>query len=293
VAQKTIAIVGFGDLGERLAGRLSPDQWQLFGLRRTAHAVPDGVKSVAVDFRDPRSLKVLEQIAPDALVIALTPAERSVDGYRAGFVDAMDAILAGLGVCRPGRAFFISSTRVYRERDGGRVDEDGPLNLEDPFARAIIDAERRFLDTLPGSVVLRAAGLYGQGPGPLLKRIAAGRLTPAEPLSFANRIHRDDVAGFITYGLRGTLARRLYNLVDDAPVPLQEVEAWLCEQIRRPYCPPVADPESAAPVHKRIANTRLHDSGYALEYPDYRAGYAAVVHRWMAHSEREDGLDLH
>jgi nucleoside-diphosphate-sugar epimerase len=290
--QKKIAIVGFGDLGERLSAALAPQRWRVLGLRRRAHAVPAGVESHAIDLRDPQSLGVLQALAPDALMIALTPAQRSADGYREGFADAMTTIVKGLGGCRPERAFFISSTRVYREDAGGWVDEDSPLDLEDPYARAIIDAEQRLLDALPGAVVLRAGGLYGHGPGPLLKRVAAGKHTPVQPERFSNRIHRDDVAGFICYALETPLTERVYNLVDDDPAPIQEVEAWLCGQLGQPYEPPPGTgPDDAG--HKRIANARLRNSGYRLAYPDYRAGYAAVLHRWMAHSEREDSLDLH
>jgi nucleoside-diphosphate-sugar epimerase len=106
-------------------------------------------------------------------------------------------------------------------------------------------------------------------------------------------VHRDDVAGFLAHCLTNPPPQRIINLVDDAPVALQEVEAWLCGQLRQPYEPPAADPAQAPPAHKRIRNDRLHDCGFGLEYPDYRAGYAAVLHRWMVHSEREDGLDLH
>lgn len=289
--RETMAIVGFGDLGERLVARLVPARWRCVGLRRNIAALPAAVKGVAADFGKPASLEVLSTLRPEVLVVALTPAERSEAGYRAGFADAMAAIIGGLGTHRPRQAFFVSSTRVYSETAGAWVDEDSPLASADPFAGAILAAESRLLDALPGAVVLRAAGLYGHGPGPLLKRVAAGRLTPREPQKYSNRIHREDVAGFIAHCLAEPPAARIINLVDDAVVPQQEVEAWLCARLKRAYTPPDADP--APPAHKRIRNTRLHDSGFVLEYPDYRAGYTAVLNRWMVHSEREDGLDLH
>ena len=42
----------------------------------------------------------------------------------------------------------------------------------------------------------------------------------------------------------------------------------------------VTDPrESVAPpsASRRCSNRRLKDSGYALRYPDYRAGYSAMI----------------
>lgn len=293
--RKTIAIVGFGDLGARLCGLLPPASWRCIGLRRSANAVPAGVESVAVDLRDAHSLRVLERLQPDALVIALSPADRSATGYQQGFAEAMAGIIAGLGEHRPGRAFFVSSTRVYSEAEGAWVDEGGSTADEDPHAKAILLAEQRFLEGIGTGIVLRAAGLYGNGPGPLLKRVAAGILSPSEPLRYGNRIHRDDVAGFMATALAGklTLDERIINLVDDAPVALQELEAWFCTQLKMPYQPPSPAMPAETAAHKRIGNARLHASGYTLQYPDYRTGYGAVLHRWMAHSEREDGLDLH
>lgn len=294
---QSIAIVGFGDIGQRLCACLPP-RWRAVALRRRFREVPAGVRGVAVDLRDPPSLACLERLAPDALLVTLSPAERSAEGYRAGFAAAMEHILAGLGGHRPRRAFFLSSTRVYAETDGGWVDEDSPLAADDPHAAAIIEAERRLLDALPGAVVLRAGGLYGNGPGPLLRAVAAGRLRPREPVLYGNRLHRDDVAGFLAYCLAtasepaGDLAS-VINLVDDGCVPQQEVEAWLCEQLRRPYEPPAAIAGQPAPRHKRVANARLHATGYGLRFPDYRSGYGDVLRQWVRHSEREDGLDLH
>lgn len=299
--QKTIAMVGFGDLGERLSARLLAHKWRCFGLRRRADAVTAGVEGVAIDLQDARSLQVLEQLQPDALVVTLSPEDRSAAGYEAGFAAAMAGIVAGLGGHQPQRAFFVSSTRVYSEARGAWIDEMSATADGDAHVRAILSAERSFLEAIDKGIVLRAAGLYGNGPGPLLKRIAAGKLSPATPLRYGNRIHRDDVAGFMASALEGAItldgqasgAHRIINLVDDAPVALQEIEAWLCSQLPRPYEPLDAGFAAAPQAHKRIANRSLHASGYALEHPDYRSGYAAVLHRWRSDSEREDSLDFH
>ena len=289
---RQLAIAGFGDIGTRVCEGLSPP-WRVLALRRRAREVPPGVRGIAVDLRRADSLRCLERLAPDALLITLSPGGRDIETYREGFSGAMANVIAGLGAHRPARAFFLSSTRVYAEHEGGWVDEDSPLDRDDPHAAAIIEAEERFREAFDAAVVLRAGGLYGQGPGPLLRAVAAGRLRPAHPPVYGNRIHRDDAAGFVLHALEAEPARATINLVDDACVPLQEIERWLCEHLRRPYTPPEPLAAGPAPRHKRIRNDRLHDSGYALRHPDYRSGYGEVLRQWTAHSEREDGLDLH
>lgn len=291
VKTRSLAIVGFGDIGERVARRLPP-AWQAIALRRRADAVPVGVRGVAADLTRSETLECLGNIRPDALLVTLSPSERSAEGYRRGFTQAMANIVAGLGAHRPERAFFVSSTRVYAETGGAWIDEDSPLAGEKDHARAIIDTEEIFLNGIPGGVVLRAAGLYGAGPGPLLRAVAAGRLRPRSPELFGNRIHRDDAAGFIVHGLENPLRDRVINLCDDAVVPLQEVEEWLCEALHRPYEPVDTDALATSVSHKRIANKRLHETGYSLQYPDFRGGYVPILRQWAEHSDREDGLDL-
>ncbi|MEM9314287.1 MAG: epimerase [Pseudomonadota bacterium] len=290
---RSIAIIGFGDIGARVSARLPP-RWRAIALRRRVSEVPRGVRAVAADLSDAESLRVLESLAPDALLVTLSPGARDIDAYREGFAGAMRRIVSGFGAHRPDRAFFLSSTRVYAEKDGGWVDESAPLALEDPHVAAIVDAEESFRDAFPDAVVLRAGGLYGHAPGPLLRAVTAQRLRPSEPAVFGNRIHRDDAAGYIVHALEGERVHPTVNLVDDGCVTLQEVERWLCEQLRLPYAPiSTADDDAPAPRHKRIRNERLHDSGFSLRHPDFRSGYADVLREWTQFSEREDGLDLH
>ena len=296
--RNTIAVVGFGDLGERVFERLPKDQWRCCALRRRASEVPAGVEGVAVDLRRPETLGILEELKPAFLMLTLSPAGRDAAAYRDGFAHAMAAIVAGLGAHRPLGAFFVSSTRVYSEADGGWVDEDSPVAASDPHVASILEAEQRLHNAIPASCVLRAAGLYGgSGPGPLLERVAAGRLSQREPLRYSNRVHRDDVAGFIAQAINSKTIPEpgIINLVDNEPAAIQAVEAWFCEQLGRPYEPPAlpsGETKNAPAAHKRIANGRLRASGYTLRYPDFRAGYAGVLHNWTVHSEGEDGLDL-
>ena len=277
MAPKNITIVGFGDLGERVCRHL-PSPWQATGLRRNASAVPAGVRGIAVDFARGQTLNVLEALAPQALLVTLSPSQRTAAGYRAGFTRAIETIVKGLGRHRPEHAYFVSSTRVYAETNGGWVDEDSPLAESEPLARAIIDAERCFLDGLAGSCVLRAGGLYGHGRGPLLSAVAAGRLSPREPLRYGNRIHREDVAAFIAHALAQPPSRRVINLVDGNGVSIQEVEAWLCAQLRRAYDPPEPG-EGPVRGHKRVRNTRLRETGFSFTYPDFRSGYGELLRR--------------
>lgn len=283
--RKSVLIVGCGDLGARAGAILQQAGWSITGLRRNTDALPEGFAGVAADYAAPDApLTMLEELAPDYIILTLKPAGSGEAGYRAGFSQAMHNVLAGLGRHRPAGMIMVSSTRVYAESEGGWVEDDSPLATVDPAALAIIDAERQLLASKHPACVLRCAGIYGEPNGFLLRRIANGELSPQAPLRYGNRIHRDDVGGLLAWLLqqweRGVAPARTMIAVDNEPAPQFEVELWLARELGiREWKTRAGGMRagSRAGGHKRCRNRALRASGYSLRYPDYRAGYAAVL----------------
>ncbi len=132
------------------------------------------------------------------------------------------------------------------------------------------------------ATVVRFGGIYGIPGGRLLARVSRGELCPAEPVSYTNRIHREDCSGFIGHLLRMSAAGRkpapVYVGVDDAPAPRYEVESWLAQQLGVQATGERHEPTRHNRAgHRRCRNTALRASGYQLLYPDYRAGYGALI----------------
>ncbi len=278
---KSVLIVGCGDLGARAGGILLRDGWSVTGLRRHPRSLPRGFAGIAADYAAENTpLSMLEALAPDFVILTLKPTGGGEAGYHEGFSQAMHNVLLGLGRHRPGGVVMVSSTRVYAEAEGGWVEDDSPLASADPAALAIIDAERQLLDSEHPACVLRCAGIYGQPEGYLLRRIAGGELCPQTPLRYSNRIHRDDVGGLLAWLLqeweRGIAPARTMIAVDNAPAPQFEVELWLAQALGIAQWRNRADGTRAG-GHKRCRNLALRASGYRLRYPDYRAGYSAVL----------------
>jgi len=128
---------------------------------------------------------------------------------------------------------------------------------------------------LPG-LVLRPAGLYGAGEGPLLRSLREGRARCASgPPRWSNRMHRDDAARAIVHLLGLADPAPLYLGVDCEPTDhaelLRELAAWIG----------VPAPESAQlpppAANRRCRNARLLASGFRFEYPSWREGYRAVL----------------
>ncbi len=279
MSRPSLLIVGCGDLGQRV-GRLLR-QWHVIAVRRHPPGAGGEFDWRAADYSVPGSLSFAEALRPDFVLATFTPTSFDVDGYRRGFADAATNLLEGLGSHRVRHLVMVSSTRVYAEAAGGWVEESSPLSSTDPRARAIIDAERRFLASEHPASVVRFGGIYGAPDGRLLARIARGEVSPAQPVRYTNRIHRDDCAGFLAHLLQLARENRsladVYNGVDDDPAPAHEVESWLAAAMG------VAPGEGGSTAqrlpagHKRCLNRRLRDSGYRLRYPDYRAGYRNVL----------------
>jgi nucleoside-diphosphate-sugar epimerase len=283
----SVLIIGCGDVGIRTGLLLLEQGWSATGVRRNTAKLPAAFAGRAANYTQPGSLDFMAQLRPDFVLATFNPADRSIAGYKAGFQIAMGNLLAGLGQHRPRQLLMASSTRVFAESNGGWVDEDSARSADDPWALEIIAAEQQLLDSgLPASVV-RFAGIYGIPGGRLLSRIRRGELCPPTPVSYTNRIHREDCAGFLAHLLRSAEAGKtllpIYIGVDDQPAPRYDVESWLAGQLGLEEL--VADQPAAGEEptrhntagHKRCRNKALHDSGYRLIYPDYKSGYRALL----------------
>ena len=288
MAGPSLALIGCGDLGVRCGLRLAELGWGVHAAKRSPSTLPGSLTGHAADYTQPGSLDFLAALRPDFVVATFNPSSRDLAGYRAGFCDGAQHLVSGLGKHRPRGLLMVSSTRVYAEQEGGWVEEGSELSNSDSRAVAIIEAERILQARIPGSSSVRFAGIYGNPRSRLLARIAEGKLSPREPVRYSNRIHRDDCAGFLSHLLllaeSGAVLKAAYNGVDDCPAPQSEVDAWLAEQLG--VDPGVDQDRSVAQApsssqgrsgHKRCRNTALHESGYRLHFPDYRAGYSALL----------------
>jgi nucleoside-diphosphate-sugar epimerase len=281
----SLLIIGCGDLGILAGSQLVRQSWSVAGVRRDTAKLPSNFSAYAADYTQPNTLDFAARLKPDFVLAVFNPADRSTQGYKAGFETAMANLLHGLGAHRPRHILMTSSTRVFAEANGGWVDESSALATDDPWASAIIAGERLLLDSGHNASVVRFGGIYGAPGGRLLSRIRRGELSPPQPVSYTNRIHREDCAGFIAHllGLAdiGRDLKPVYIAVDDLPAPRYEVESWLAAEmgVQVSVDPPLAAEPARqnSTGHKRCSNKALHASGYTLMFPDYKSGYGPLI----------------
>jgi nucleoside-diphosphate-sugar epimerase len=268
-----LLIAGCGDLGVRLADRLT-DRWQVTGLRRSADRLPDTVEPFAADLADPATLRRLPRDW-DAVIHTATPDARDEAAYRRTYLDGFRHLVDHV---RAGRLVFVSSTAVYGQDGGEWVDEDAETAPQRFNGQVLLQGEAIAREA--GGCVLRFSGIYGPGREALIERVRSGPVgCRREPPVWTNRIHADDCATALDHLLHLPEPDPVYLASDDAPTPRWDVLSWLAERLGAPGPTPDPDPrpEASAGQGKRVSAARLKATGFALQYPDFRSGYEALL----------------
>ena len=187
-------VAGCGYVGRRLATTLARSR-PVVALARSAGndagLAAHGVAGRSVDF-DKVEPASLASIADDSGIVYLAPPPPHGDH------DArLRRFLAALGDARPAAFVYLSTTGVYGDTRGERVDESSPTVPGSERARRRLDAESAARDWCAARGVrfacLRVPGIYGPHRLPL-DRLRRGEpaLRP-EDAGPGNRIHVDDL----------------------------------------------------------------------------------------------------
>ena len=270
-----VLIAGAGYIGLRLAELLTDTGHGVTGLRRSPPTTPGGPAWLAADVLRPETLSDLPDDL-DAVVSALAPGDRDEQSYHDIFITGTGHLLDALAD-RDLPFLFVSSTGVYGQDQGAWVDEDTPPEPATTTGRVMLAAEEQVLARRPDATVVRCSGIYGPGRTWLMDRVQAGQPVQADPPTWTNHIHRDDVAGALAHLLERALTGHGLPThllaTDDDPAPLHEVAAWLAHRLGVP-APPVT---TGGSMNKRCRNTRLKELGYTFRYPGYRDGYGMML----------------
>ncbi|PHQ25601.1 NAD-dependent epimerase [Marinobacter guineae] len=276
-----ILVVGCGKLGGAIASRLKSSA-TLFGLRRNPDQVPEGVHGIGADVTRPETLRGKLPDNLDIVIYCLTPSSYDQQGYRDAYVSGLENLLRELGEHPLKHLFFVSSTSVYSQDDDSRVDESSPANPARFSGEQILAGEQTALDSGHPATIIRFSGIYGPSRRRFLEEVQEGRMNPQSPAPFSNRIHEEDAAGAAAHlarlALSGTPLEPCYIASDCEPVRLDEVVDWVRHQM--PCADPVPDARKGGRAgSKRCNNERLLATGFQFRYPDFRAGYRAMINK--------------
>ena len=272
-----LLILGCGDIGTRVGLCLLERGWRVAAARRNPDRLPDQFDRYTVNLADPASWGALDAVAPDYVVVTPTPQSYDAAGYQAGFAGVAKTLASQRWIVRCCRVIWVSSTRVYRESEGGWVDEHSPLSPDEAQAGSMIAGEAAIRRAATATII-RPAGVYGDPEGMLMRRVQSGQGGAAGAL-YGNRIHREDLARLIVHCVdRDAAGQSVPPTVvgaDHDQTPTHEIEDWLADQIGVALTRP-SDP-SPLRAHRRCRNALLERIGFQLSYPTWREGYVAAL----------------
>jgi nucleoside-diphosphate-sugar epimerase len=271
-----VLIVGCGDLGGTVATQLSAMGNEVIGVRRNDIAIR-GVEIIQADITQPASLSSLKQIQPRILIYCVAANGQTDEQYKAHYVDGLRNILATQSEnVNLKHVFFVSSTRVYGQKTDALLDESTSAIATDFGGDRLLEAEGLLNNLTCNSTVLRLSGIYGAGRLRMIN-LAKDPLNWPVQNGWTNRIHKDDAAAFIVFLVKQALANKstqaCFIVTDSIPSSQYEVLTWIANQLQ-------VNVDVKTPViegGKRLSNQAMLSTGFKLQYPDFKAGYQALL----------------
>jgi len=275
-----ILIAGCGDIGCRLGALLSEDKHTVYGLRRNIEQIPEIINPIQADLGS--TLPELPKNIDYIFYIASAGKYKDAAYYQA-YVLGVKNTLQALKSHEIKRIFFISSSSVFGQSDGEKVDETNPTSDSNFSTKRLLEGEALVLNSDFNSSVVRFGGIYGPGRTHLIDLVQSGKAHCMEDV-WSNRIHSEDCAGLLAHLLKQDIARpntldSIYIGVDNQPTLSCEVYNWLAEQLCVPDVEHAEPTESSRQMrsNKRLSNQRIRETGYEFIYPNYQAGYIKIL----------------
>ena len=255
-----LLIAGFGDIALRALERLE----RRFEVTRLS-------RSYGFDLDRPASLAI--EGADALLHCAPPPKQGEADTRTANLLAALEK-----GRILPARVVYVSTSGVYGDCGGARVDESWPLSPNTARARRRVDAERtlqRWSEFHNVKLaVLRAPGIYAADRLPRL----GTPVLRAEDDVYTNHIHADDLATIACRALEDDAPAGIYNASDDSEIKMGDWLDLVADFCSLPRPERVARAEAARRLapdvfsfmseSRRLDNRRLKSElGVRLKFP--------------------------
>lgn len=278
-------VFGCGYLGRRVSERWLAGGDEVFAVTRSPERAREfrdqGLQPIVADVTRPETLAGLPPVA--TVLFAVGFDRNSGHSIQEVYVAGLRNVLAALPLSYS-RFIYISSTGVYGQTAGQRVDEDSPCQPTRDGGKACLAAEETLAGHVAGgtAMILRMAGIYGPGRVPRLREMKAGEPIAAASDGYLNLIHVDDAADIVV-GVESLEPPRLYNVSDGHPVTrrvyYEEVARLLGAPTPRfqPLSPESHAAQRASSA-KRVDNARLlSDLSPPFRFPSYREGLSAIA----------------
>ncbi len=185
---------------------------------------------------------------------------------------------------------YLSTVGVYGDSGGAWVDETSPRLATSQRGRQRIVAEDAWTAAAARASwrldILRLAGIYGPGRNTLEKLETGQSRRIAKPGHVFNRAHVEDISAMIARVAAEGGEGETWNVADDEPASPQDVIAYGAALlgVPAPQLEDFATADLTGPArsfyadNRRVSNGKAKTKlGFALRYPTYREGLAALA----------------
>ncbi|MBO9544898.1 SDR family oxidoreductase [Caulobacter sp.] len=277
-------VFGLGYVGAAFSRVLRARGWEIAATARDANQA-DRLRAQGITPADPddRDAMAAALTGVNAILITAPPGP---DGCPA--LESLIPALAQAGSF-PDWIGYLSTTGVYGDFEGRWVFETSPLKAQSVEGARRVGAERDWRQVGRGMgltvTTFRLPGIYGPGRSALDRLRAGEGRRIVKPGQVFSRIHLDDIVTGLLASLARPRAGGIYNLVDDAPAPPQDVMEHAAHLLGVPVPPDLPFNElGMSPAtrrfyaeNKRVSNARAKaELGWRPLYPTYREGLAAI-----------------
>jgi nucleoside-diphosphate-sugar epimerase len=282
---ETVLIIGYGDIGRRVATLSRQRGWRVNALTRqsvTARQISaQGLVGYVGDLDQPDKLPALPTADSLIFYFAPPPPQGSDDPRLHAFLSSIPREVS------PRKIVYIGTSGVYGDHQGAWVTEEGAVKPSTDRARRRLAAENLLYDWERREgvpvVILRAGGIYGPGRLPVERLRQGTPVLREEDCGYTNRIHADDLAAVcVAAAERG---HGVYNVSDGHPGTMTDYFNRVADLYGLPHPTQISldqartmlSPEMVSYLaeSRRLDNRRiLNDLGVTLRYPTLNEGLA-------------------
>lgn len=286
-------IVGCGDVGLRAAALLAP-RVRLLAVTSSPARVEAlrgrGIVPLLADLDEEATLRRLAGLATRVLHLAPPARTEGPRWWRDARTTALVRAIQRRSV--PATMVYGSTSGVYGDCGGARIDEARSVRPDTPRAHRRVDAERavRWLGRSGVGVrILRIPGIYApdrEGGTPRERLLRGTPVLKAEDDVYTNHIHADDLARACVLALWRGGPQRIYHVSDDTVLKMGDYVDLAADLYGLARPPRVARDEAQRQLplqllsfmgeSRRMDNTRMkRELGLRLRYPTVEDGLRA------------------
>jgi len=197
---------------------------------------------------------------------------------------------------------YLSSTSVYGNYNGKKVNENSKLNPVNPIENARYRGEQDVINfgkkySIPIEI-FRVSGIYGQHRN-IIKQILSKNINPIfKENHFFNRIHEKDIARVLSEAAYSKINSGIINLSDSLPASQLEVINYAAKIMKvsvpkyknyKDICNNIPDTVKRFwENNRRVDNSLLIERYGELMFPSYKEGLDSIYNDYLFTSLNKD-----